>query len=220
MQALMPGRPVGRRLFLLGTAAAAGTVAFGDGLPGAVRSVLEQPLADLAPGDGFHFYSVTGSIPRPDPASWRLEVGGLVRQPLRLSLDDLAHHPPSTAVADFHCVSGWSVEGVRWDGVLLASLLDAAGPTPEAEAVRFESLDGVYEDDMDLVSARAGNVLVGLRLNGRPLTPERGAPARLVVPFYYGYKGVKWLSRLVVVSDRRPGFWEQRGYDTDARIRG
>ena len=216
----MNGRPVGRRLFLGGAALAAGALWVGDGLPGLLRGLVEAPLADLAPGDGFHFYSVTGSIPRPDLGSWRLEVGGLVRNPQSLSLADLASSPASAVSADFHCVSGWSVAGVRWEGVSLPALLEAAGPAPEARAVRFESLDGAYEDDVDLGTARAPGVLIGLRLNGRPLTPERGAPARLVVPFYYGYKSVKWLSRVTVVSERRPGYWEQRGYDPDARIRG
>jgi DMSO/TMAO reductase YedYZ molybdopterin-dependent catalytic subunit len=214
------GRPVGRRLFLGGAALAAAAVCFGDGGPGLLRTLVEAPLADLAPGDGFHFYSVTGAIPRPDLDSWRLGVGGLVRRPLSLSLSDLARSPPTDVAADFHCVSGWSVEKVRWEGVPLAALLQAAEPVPEARAVRFESLDGAYEDEIDLASARAAGVLIGLRLAGRPLTPERGAPARLVVPFYYGYKSVKWLSRLSLVSERRPGYWEQRGYDSDARIRG
>ena len=54
---------VGRRLFLAGVAASAGLVLAGDGLPADLRKLVESPLADLSPGDGFHFYSVTGSIP-------------------------------------------------------------------------------------------------------------------------------------------------------------
>jgi DMSO/TMAO reductase YedYZ molybdopterin-dependent catalytic subunit len=214
------GRPVGRRLFLGGLAAGAATVAVGGGLPAAVRGLVERQLADLAPGDGFHFYSVTGSVPRPDAGSWRLDVGGLVRRPLRLSLEDLRRLQLRQVTADFHCVSGWSVSSVRWAGVPVAALLDAAGLDSEARAVRFESLDGAYEDDLDLEQAAAAGVLVGLELNGRPLSVERGAPARLVVPFFYGYKGVKWLGRMVLVRERRLGYWEQRGYDADARIRG
>jgi DMSO/TMAO reductase YedYZ molybdopterin-dependent catalytic subunit len=181
--------------------------------------LLEGLRYDRTP-TGMHYTLTHYDVPYVDPATWRLEVGGLVRRPLSLSLSDLARSPPTGVVADFHCVSGWWVEKVRWEGVPLAALLQAAEPVPEARAVRFESLDGAYEDEIDLASARAAGVLIGLRLGGRPLTPERGGPARLVVPFYYGYKSVKWLSRLSLVSERRPGYWEQRGYDSDARIRG
>jgi DMSO/TMAO reductase YedYZ molybdopterin-dependent catalytic subunit len=206
-------------VFLGGVAATVALVAGGGGLPAAVRGLLEQPLSELTPGDGFHFYSVTGAIPRPEPGSWRLEVDGLVHEPLALSLQDLQERALRQITADFRCVSGWSVEGVRWEGVHLGRLLETAGVAPEARAVRFSSLDGVYEDDLDLNVALADGVLVALRLNGRPLSPERGAPARLVIPFYYGYKGVKWLSRITVVAERRSGYWEQRGYDADASIR-
>jgi DMSO/TMAO reductase YedYZ molybdopterin-dependent catalytic subunit len=208
---------VGRRVFLAGVAASAALVVAGDGIPGALRKLVEAPLSDLSPGDGFHFYSVTGSIPASD-SNWRLEVDGLVDSPLSLRIADL--FGGSTEVhADFHCVSGWSVAGVRWRGAPLSDLLDASRPRPQARALRLESADGAYVDYLDLGVAREANVLIAHSINGRPLTPERGAPARLVVPFYYGYKGVKWLRRISAVEAPGTGYWEARGYDADARIR-
>ena len=209
---------VGRRLFLAGVAASAGLVLAGDGLPADLRKLVESPLADLSPGDGFHFYSVTGSIPAQDPG-WRIQIDGLVGAPLSLGLDDLSGPHPVEVKADFHCVSGWSVGGVRWRGLALSDLLEAVRPAAQARALRFESADGAYVDYLDLAVARTKGVLVASSMNDRPLTPERGAPARLVVPFYYGYKGVKWLRRITAVEAAGTGYWEARGYDADARIR-
>ena len=212
-------RPVSRRFFIAGLAAGVGMLALGDGLPAAVRSWLEGPLGELSPSDGFHFYSVTGSIPQWDRARWRLGVDGLVEQPLSLSIEDLMAAPMRQVNADFHCVSGWSVPGVRWHGVSVAGLLEQAAVDSKARALRFESADGAYVDFLDLVVARRPEVIIALRLGGRQLSAERGAPARLVVPFYYGYKGVKWLRRITAVETAGVGYWEARGYDADARIR-
>lgn len=211
---------VGRRLFLSGVAAGLGLIAFGGGLPAVLRSWLESPLGDLSPSDGFHFYSVTGSIPGWDRRRWRLVVDGLVESPLTMGFDDLVARRSVTVRTDFHCVTGWSVAGVRWDGLALRDLLQAAGPKEPATAVRFESADGAYVDYLDMTTARAEGVIVATHLNGAPLTAERGAPARLVVPFFYGYKGVKWLHRVTVVQATGTGYWEARGYAADARIRG
>jgi len=211
--------PIGRRLFLAGLAAGVGMVALGDGLPASLRSWLEGPLGELSPSDGFHFYSVTGSIPSWDRIKWRLAVDGLVEHPLSLSMEDLVGTWTRQVTADFHCVSGWSVAALRWEGVSVAALLDHVAIHPEARALRFESADGAYVDFLDLAVARRPEVIIALRLGGAPISAERGAPARLVVPFYYGYKGVKWLRRITAVEVADTGYWEARGYDSDARIR-
>lgn len=212
-------QPVNRRVFVAGLVAGIGALVLGDGLPGAVRSWLEEPLGELSPTDGFHFYSVTGSIPSWDRSSWRLVVDGLVDHPLSLSLNDLAATGTRQVTADFHCVSGWSVSGVRWQGVSVTALLDQAAIQPASRALRFESSDGAYVDFLDVEVARRPEAIVALGIGGAPLNPERGAPARLVVPFYYGYKGVKWLRRITAVESAGTGYWEARGYDSDARIR-
>lgn len=212
-------QPVNRRVFVAGLVAGIGALVLGDGLPGAVRSWLEAPLGELSPSDGFHFYSVTGSIPSWDRSSWRLVVDGLVDHPLSLSLNDLAATATRQMTADFHCVSGWSVSGVRWLGVPVTALLDRAAIQPASHALRFESSDGAYVDFLDVEVARRPEAIVALGIGGAPLNPERGAPARLVVSFYYGYKGVKWLRRITAVESAGTGYWEARGYDSDARIR-
>jgi len=108
---------------------------------------------------------------------------------------------------------------VRWRGVSLSALIDRAAVRPAGRALRLESGDGAYVDYLDLEVARKPGVIIALGIGGGPLSSERGAPVRLVVPFYYGYKGVKWLRRITVVESAGVGYWEARGYDADARIR-
>src|SRR3989475_862354 len=118
--------PIGRRLFLAGLGAGAGLVALGDGVPAALRSWLEGPLGELSPSDGFHFYSVTGSVPSWDRISWRLAVDGFVEHPLSLSIEDLVGAGIRPVTWAFHCVSGRGGGAGRWGGGSGAALPDQA----------------------------------------------------------------------------------------------
>src|SRR2546428_6264200 len=129
--------PIGRRLFLAGLGAGAGLVALGDGVPAALRSWLEGPLGELSPSDGFHFYSVTGSVPSWDRISWRLAVDGLVEHPLSLSIEDLVGAGMRQVTADFHCVSGWSGAAARGAGRSVAAPPHQATVPPQTRASPF-----------------------------------------------------------------------------------
>jgi DMSO/TMAO reductase YedYZ molybdopterin-dependent catalytic subunit len=176
-------------------------------------------LGDLVPiGGGFRYYSVTGSVPRRTAADYRLAVGGLVRRPMTLTLAQLAAMPQTELVLDFQCVTGWRVSDVRWSGVRLAHLLDAAGVHPDARAVTFRSFDGEYTESLTLAQAKRPDVLVAVRMLDGPVTHDHGGPVRLYVAPMYGYKSIKWLSDIEVVDKVSPGYWERRGYDVDAWI--
>lgn len=170
------------------------------------------------PLPGFQLYTVTGGYPSYDPATWRLAVEGLVHTPLSLSLSDLRRLPQVAETDAFHCVTGWVVPGVRWQGVRIADLLARAGVRPEAAWITFDSFDGVYTDSLSLSQATAPGVLLALRADGRPLARQQGAPLRLLVPQMYGYKSVKWLQRLRLVTSQEMGYWEQRGYGPNAYL--
>jgi len=75
-----------------------------------------------------------------------------------------------------------------------------------------------YVDTLTLPQAMASDAMLAYRMDGSPLTRAHGAPARLVMPRMYGYKGVKWVQRIVVTDRVLDGYWEQRGYDRDAWI--
>ncbi len=227
--AAAPVRAALRRRDLLGEAgrsvatAAAGTVGLGL-LQGASTAIAQAtPATGRSPGGpgplpGFQLYTVTGTYPAYDPASWRLVVDGWVGQPLSLTLAELRDLPQVTETCDFRCVTGWEVRNVVWQGVRIATLLRQARTQPAANWIRFESFDGVYTDSLSLSQAAAAGVLLAHRADGHDLARQQGAPLRLVVPPMYGYKSVKWLSRLTLTETRTIGYWERRGYGPDAYI--
>ncbi len=170
-------------------------------------------------GATFRYYSVAGSVPSPSAASYRLTVSGMVGRRASYTLADLQAMPQTRLVQDFQCVTGWRVLEVPWSGVRLSSLLDLAGPTAGATAVRFRSFDGTYTESLTLTEARQPGVLVALQMLGAPVTHDHGGPVRMYVSYNYGYKSTKWLSGIELTHGEIPGYWEPRGYDIDGRIR-
>ena len=220
------GTPVGRRVVLgmlgLGTAG----VLTGRWLQGREQRLLavvgsRDPtgLSQLLPaGAGFRFYSVVGRVPERTAAGYRLTVGGLVRRPGAVTLDDLRRLPRLELTRDFQCVTGWRVPEVHWAGVALADLLQHAGVLPAAKAVRFTSFDGSYTESLTLEQAQRRDVMVATEMQGRPVSHDHGGPVRLYVAPMYGYKSVKWLDRIEVTDRVVPGYWERAGYDVDAWV--
>jgi hypothetical protein len=133
-----------------------------------------------------------------DPA-WRLRIEGDVSEPRELSLDDLRAMPQREATLPIACVEGWSAT-VRWRGVSVRELLDAAGASRRAEVV-VESLQrsGQYRSaTLNRRHANDPDTLLALEANGAPLHIEHGYPARLIGPNRPGVMQTKWISRLVV----------------------
>jgi DMSO/TMAO reductase YedYZ molybdopterin-dependent catalytic subunit len=185
---------------------------------GAVGSVVPQGVKDLLPIGGWRIYAINPPWPSFHPAGYRLEIGGHVRHPVSLTWDEVAALPAERQTSDFHCVTGWTVSGVRWQGVRLRTLWDMVQPLPEARYVNFVSLERPYVDTLALGQTTLPQVMLAHHMDGAPLTQAHGAPLRLVIPEMYGYKGVKWLTRIELVPSLTPGFWEQNGYDVDAWV--
>jgi len=180
-------------------------------------AVVRNAVRSLVP-DGWRIYSVNPPWPTFDPATYRLQVTGAVEQPLSLSWDEVLALPQARQTTDFHCVTGWTVGGVHWQGVRLQDLWDRAKPTSEAKYANFVSLEQPYVDSLSMKQTTMPNVMLAHGMDGKPLTQAHGAPMRLVIPEMYGYKGVKWLTRIDLVPKLEEGFWEQRGYDVDAWV--
>lgn len=220
------GTPVGRRVFLGMLGLGAAGVVWGSKVADAFNRALapiaamdRTGLTGLLPAAGrFRIYSVVGFLPRRERAEYRLRVTGLVERPLELTFAELAAMRPTSMVKDFQCVTGWRVPDVAWKGVLLADLLDAAGVAAGAGALTFRSFDGVYTESLTLEQARRPDVLVAYELEGKPVSRAQGGPVRLYVAPMYGYKSLKWLDEIEVVPEVEEGYWEVRGYDTDAWI--
>jgi DMSO/TMAO reductase YedYZ molybdopterin-dependent catalytic subunit len=220
-----PGsRPYGRRAFLAVTALGLTSLAWGRPAWQAV-SRATSPLTDalpqsLVPSSGWRIYTVAATMPRFNPATWRLQVDGLVGSPRSFDFEDLRALPRVEQVSTFHCVTGWSVKNVRWAGVRLSTLLDTVEAQPAARVLSFVSAEKPYVDTLTVDQARLGGVMLAYEMDGRPLARAHGAPLRLVIPEMYGYKNVKWLERVTLARSAEPGYWEQRGYDTDAWVGG
>lgn len=142
---------------------------------------------------------------------WRLVITGDVRREVRLSYPDLISQGLKKVVADFHCVTGWSVRRVEWEGVPLAKLASLAEPLSNAGWLLVSCLDG-YSTVVPTKDALNEDSIIAVRLNGRDLPPEHGWPARLLIPTLYGWKSAKWVSVLRFSSSYADGYWEALGY--------
>jgi DMSO/TMAO reductase YedYZ molybdopterin-dependent catalytic subunit len=153
-----------------------------------------------------------------DHARWSVHVDGLVDHAFELTPDTLTEFPSAEHTDTFHCVEGWGVPNARWRGVQLSDILRRASPQPAASFVTFRTLGGVYSDSLTLEQALRPGTLLATHLDDRPLPDQQGYPIRLVVPFMYGYKSVKWLARVTVEDRRQVGFWERRGWQLDPYV--
>ncbi|MGH3039522.1 MAG: molybdopterin-dependent oxidoreductase [Gaiellaceae bacterium] len=219
-------RPYGRRAFLGVVAVGLSSLAWGEAAWRGLSSLL-SPVAGKLPGSldalpsptgGWRIYNVNPPMPRFDWATWRLRIEGLVERPVELSYDELLALPRAEQVSDFHCVTGWSVENVRWTGVRFRDLVAQAQPLPSARAVAFVSAERPYVDTLALEQALLPDAMLAYEMDGEPLSRPHGAPARFVIPEMYGYKNVKWVERIVLGTEAFDGYWEQRGYDRDAWV--
>jgi DMSO/TMAO reductase YedYZ molybdopterin-dependent catalytic subunit len=221
-----PGKPIGRRVVLGMLGLGAVGVVAGDRLQNAFDTVIAPVqridptgLTGLLPGNYFRIYTVTDGYPYESHSEYRLTVDGLVDQPLTLSYSDLLTRPSTRLVRDFQCVTGWRVNSVHWQGVLLSTLLDEAGVQGRGTALHFESFDGEYTESLTLAEARRPDVIVAYNMLGGPISRDHGGPVRLYVAPMYGYKSIKWLSRIQVVNHVEPGYWETEGnYSIEAWV--
>lgn len=160
-------------------------------------------------------YRILGQ-PTVDLKNYRLLLEGEVERPRGLSYDDLLSLPQSRVAWDFHCVTGWSVREVEWEGVKLSSLIELAEPRDTVRWIFIEGLDK-YTTVVHIDDAKEDGILA-LKMNGRELLPEHGFPARLVFKNLYGWKGAKYVYRLFFSSEYIDGYWERLGYNERGRV--
>ncbi len=179
---------------------------------------------------GMHYLLTHFDIPKVDAAQWRLHVGGLVSQPLTLTLEDIGRRATHTQVVTMECAGNgrallsprpvsqpWLLEAVgtaEWTGIPLRGILEEAGLRDEAVEIVFTGLDrGVqgdvvqnYQRSLRIQEAMRDEVLLAHEMNGRPLEPQHGYPLRLLVPGWYGMASVKWLYSIEAVAEPFQGY--------------
>lgn len=145
-------------------------------------------------------------------ASWRLRIDGLVESPVELDFAELIELERLNALVDFHCVEGWSVQDVPWNGVHLSTLFDLVGPTEEATHVTFHTIDGRYNESLPIDIALEPRTLLAYGIAEHTLPLRHGFPTRLVVPRLWAYKSAKYIDRIELTNEPLEGYWVALGY--------
>lgn len=172
----------------------------GEGrLPPGQKLVKDWPVLDL------------GIQPAVTEAQFRFDLDGLVEIPLSLDWASFRALPQVSRVSDIHCVTQWSRYDNRWDGVSMRELLARSRPKPEAKFALCHAWDG-YVTNLPLSDLDTEDALLAHSWEGEPLSRQHGGPLRAVVPHLYLWKSAKWIRRIQLVAQDKPGFWEQRGY--------
>ena len=171
-------------------------------LPPGQKEVKNWPVLDL------------GVQPDLRPEAWRLQIGGLVENPITWTLAEYMAQPQVDFVSDIHCVTQWSRYDNHWRGVSARHLMELVRPDLEARHVIFHSYDG-YTTNVRREVFEEPNVLLAHSWEGKPIPREHGGPVRVIIPDWYFWKSPKWVSQIEFVEHDRPGFWEVRGYHNE-----
>ena len=159
-----------------------------------------------------------------DGETWALRIGGLVRNPLTLTLAGLvSQYPRTSQFVTLSCISnpvgGDLIGTTLWTGVSLQKILDKLQVEEGAKFLHLESVDGFHETvPLDLIRSD-GRIMFAYAWDGRPLEVEHGFPLRIYIPDRYGMKQPKWITRAEITSDDNPGYWVERGWSREARAR-
>ena len=182
---------------------------------------LRYPITPI----GMHYLLIHFDIPFIDPATYHLPIAGRVRNPLRLSLNDVKARPAVRMPVMMECAgigrahlsprpisAPWHDEAVgcaEWTGTSLRPILEEAGLLDDVVEILFTGHDrGVdqdiehnFERSLPLEEALRDEVLLAYELNGQPLPPQHGFPLRVIVPDWYGMASVKWLKSITAIDE-------------------
>jgi len=146
-----------------------------------------------------------------DINTYSLQITGLVNNQKEYSYNEVIDRQTYEKVVRVDCVEGWSVD-ILWEGVLLRELIQEADPTQEANTIILHAEDG-YTTSFPIEYIMENDIILAHKMNGLILPPERGFPFQLVAENKWGYKWIKWVTK-IELSDNEDyqGFWESRGY--------
>lgn len=172
----------------------------GDRIPPGQHAVDDFPVLSAGP------------TPRTKLDEWSFAVEGEVAGAVRWTWAEFVDLASQEFLVDIHCVTKWTKLDTRWKGVSVDTLLEHVEIDPKA---RFLTAfcDGGYTTNMPLPDVLNGRAFVAYEYDGKPLAPEHGGPARLVVPHLYFWKSAKWVRGLRLMEKDKRGFWESAGYN-------
>ncbi len=152
-----------------------------------------------------------GTVPGIDPSGWTFTISGLVTEERRLNFREFAPLEQVKVLSDVHCVTGWSKLDNLWQGPSSRTVYELVQVPPEARFVIVHAAGG-FTTNLTLDDFLESDVLFALKHGNEKLTPEHGAPVRLIVPRLYFWKSAKWVTGIEFAAQGAPGFWESRGY--------
>ncbi len=170
----------------------------------------------------FYRIDINTRKPSVDSATWRLQLDGLVKSPLNLSLDELMAMPSISYYHTLSCISnrigGDLIGTTLWTGVPISYVLGMAELRDTAQELFIESFDGFYESVpmRDLMNDRT---ILAYAMDGMPLPQEHGYPLRIIIPGHYGMKQPKWIEHMEVLDHEGRGYWVERGWSAEAFVR-
>ncbi|KAA3646192.1 MAG: molybdopterin-binding oxidoreductase [Chloroflexi bacterium] len=178
--------------------------------------------SEITPDGEFYRIDINTRALEINEADWKLEVMGLVDEPLNLTLEEIRAMPSQTQVLTMQCISnriGSDLTGTaRWTGVRFKQVMDMAGLQSDAQYFVIRSGDDFFETVSmeDMLDERT---LLVYDMNGAPLETKHGFPLRIYIPNRYGMKQPKWIESIEAVDSWVEGYWVVRGWSKEARPR-
>lgn len=179
--------------------------------------IREYEGKDLSSIEDFRENSIAGPQ-YVDLQNYNLVVNGLVENEVEFEYEQIVNDFESVKkVITLYCVEGWSVR-ILWEGVYLEDIFNISNINSSANTVIFYAYDG-YSTALPLDYILDNQIIIAYKMNNVTLPPERGFPFQLVAESKYGYKWIKWITKIELSNDADYlGYWESRGYPNDAEL--
>ncbi len=197
-----------------------------ENLPNAGDRVEPAPgtRPEYTPLEDHYRIDINSRPPEIDVNEWRLEITGLVDNPMTLTIDDIkSGYEPLNQYVTLACISntigGDLTSTTRWTGVRLKEVLADAKPQAAATHIKITSEDGFYETvALDLIESEE-RIMLTYNWDGIPLLYKHGFPLRIYIPDRYGMKQPKWITNIELMDHDEDGYWVARNWDKTARMR-
>ena len=183
--------------------------------PGEIRDYLGENLASIS---DVQENAIKGTQ-LINVSTYRLVITGLVNKTVEYTYDQvISSFQKYQKVVTLYCVEGWSAK-ILWEGFLVNDLLKEAGVNSSAVGAIFYASDG-YSTELPLDYITNNSIIIAYKMNDLTIPPERGFPFELVAESQYGYKWIKWITRIELTDNPDYlGYWESRGYPNNATVR-
>src|SRR5262245_35118326 len=192
-------------------------------LPNADAPVEPAPgtRPELTPLERHYRIDINTIPPKVDEQQWRLQISGLVENPVAFTLQDLQRYEPTHQFVTLSCISnpvgGDLIGTTRWTGVSLERLLSDLKLTPSASHLKIRSADNFFEViSLDAIKADP-RIMLTYSWDGVTLKREHGYPLRIYIPDLYGMKQPKWIESIEATDHWEPGYWVRRGWNNVAQ---